>query len=58
MEAISNYSGPKLIVTKKRKKDTSDATNPPTEHDSEDHYNADLDLDSTESTEASFKTVE
>jgi hypothetical protein len=58
MEAISNYNGPKLIVTKKRKKDASDNADPAAEHESDDHYNADLDLDSTESTEVSVKTVE
>lgn len=58
MEAISNYNGPKLIIANKRKKDTSNNAGPAPEHESDDHYNADLDLDSTESTEVSVKTVE
>ena len=45
-------------MTKKRKKDASDNADPAPENESDDHYNADLDLDSTESTEASVKTVE
>jgi hypothetical protein len=57
MEAISNYSGPKLIITKKRKKDTTEDTQLTTEHEPEDHYNADLDLDSTDSTEVSVNTA-
>jgi len=57
MEAISNYSGPKLVITKKRKKDT-DENSISDEQNSEDHYNADLDPDSTESTEVSVKIVE
>ena len=58
MEAISNYNGPKLIIANTRKKETSDNADPAPEHESDDHYNADLDLDSTESTEVSVKTVE
>jgi hypothetical protein len=57
MEAISNYSGPKLILTKKSKKDTTEVTKNSAEFEPEDHYNADLELDSSDSTEVSFKAA-
>lgn len=61
MEEISNYNGPKLIITKTIKQKTEglvEAKPPLTqEQETEDHYNADLDLDSTDSTEVSVKTA-
>ena len=59
MEEISNYSGPKLIITNSKSKlkaESSAVTTQEafTQEETPDHlYNADLDLDSTDSTEVS-----